>query len=606
VDNRQHSDAGRSRDWYSPHRAIVALGVVLVVIAVVGGTLGVVNADRAEQATQTLSDRYLVLQPPAREVRASVAAFQVLAEQAFGGTTNDATLLTSAVQDSNATDRSYLELEHGLALPGNRTLAPRLPEQMAAYVAARSNLGAFLAGEKSSAQTTHFAAVEVAADQTLDTALGTLQSTITTHLSQTAEQARSAANAARVGLLWSLFVGCGLAAIAITLLARKAYAVERETARRDEVQAALTKRSEFEARLQRALEMSKAEPPVFDLVGEALASAAPDLYSELLLADSSRAHFRQVLVSTPLPELTGCGVVSPEDCPAAARGQTMQFPSSTAIDACPNLRGRGCSALCVPVSISGSSVGVFHVTATDGVPPPEPVREDVEVVARRASERLAMLRAFELSQTQANSDSLTGLLTRRSLESAVRTLQEDGESYAVAYGDLDHFKQLNDVFGHDAGDRSLRTFSQVLRDSLRPTDIPCRYGGEEFVIVLPSCPVDEAIQVLERVRRRIADRLHAGGHPVFTVSFGLATSEQADEFHKVVTLADEALLQAKSGGRDQIIVASESRSDPVASTPSPIPDPIPTPNSAEDGPGSATQPPAGVTRDPVSALSRRA
>ena len=112
-----------------------------------------------------------------------------------------------------------------------------------------------------------------------------------------------------------------------------------------------------------------------------------------------------------------------------------------------------------------------------------------------------MLRAFEVSQTQANSDSLTGLMTRRSLESGVRSLQQEGTQYAVAYGDLDHFKQLNDVFGHDAGDRSLRTFSQVLRDSLRPADMPCRYGGEEFVIVLPSCPTSEAVQVLERVRQ---------------------------------------------------------------------------------------------------------
>ncbi len=172
-----------------------------------------------------------------------------------------------------------------------------------------------------------------------------------------------------------------------------------------------------------------------------------------------------------------------------------------------------------------------------------------------------MLRAFDVSQTEAHNDSLTGLLTRRSLESRVRDLQETGLLYSVAYGDLDHFKQLNDVFGHDAGDRALRVFSQVLRDSLRPADIPCRFGGEEFVIVLPECSVSEAVQVLDRVRQRMVDRLAAGTIPTFTVSFGLASSDQAVEFNEVVNLADHALLEAKAGGRDRIVVAGDSETD---------------------------------------------
>ena len=130
-------------------------------------------------------------------------------------------------------------------------------------------------------------------------------------------------------------------------------------------------------------------------------------------------------------------------------------------------------------------------------------------------------------------------------------------SYSVAYGDLDHFKQLNDVFGHDAGDRALRAFSQVLRDSLRPADVPCRFGGEEFVIVLPACQAVEAVQVLERVRQRLTERLMSGQLPAFTVSFGIASSDQASDFQEVVDLADQALLHAKGGGRDQIVVASE-------------------------------------------------
>ena len=208
------------------------------------------------------------------------------------------------------------------------------------------------------------------------------------------------------------------------------------------------------------------------------------------------------------------------------------------------------------MSIGGNSVGVFHVTTEDGSPPSDTVEKNVEVVARRASERLAMLRAFQVSQTQANSDSLTGLMTRRSLESAVRELHGTGTQYSVAYGDLDHFKDLNDTFGHAAGDRALRTFSQVLRDSLRPIDIAGRYGGEEFVIVLPECPVDEARQVLERVRERLAERIVVADLPPFTISFGLASSDQAADFDQVVALADTALLSAKAGGRDQVVTST--------------------------------------------------
>ena len=148
---------------------------------------------------------------------------------------------------------------------------------MTAYVAARSNLGVYLAGEKPTPQTEHIAAVEQAADAKLDTALGALQSTITSRLMATAGRAKAAANAARVGLLWCLVIGVIFALAVTTSMARKALRVEHEWTRRDAVQLDLTRRTEFEARLQRALEMAKAEVPVFDLVAEALGVAAPDL-----------------------------------------------------------------------------------------------------------------------------------------------------------------------------------------------------------------------------------------------------------------------------------------------------------------------------------------
>ena len=168
-----------------------------------------------------------------------------------------------------------------------------------------------------------------------------------------------------------------------------------------------------------------------------------------------------------------------------------------------------------------------------------------------------MLRAFEKSETQARSDPLTGLWNRRSLENQVRDLQREGTPYAVAYGDLDHFKILNDTHGHEAGDQALRLFSRVVRDAIRPNDIAARYGGEEFVVVLPDCNLKTATAVLERVRERLALALTTGRVPSFTVSFGLASSLDADTFDEVVAVADHALLAAKSAGRNRVVVAVE-------------------------------------------------
>jgi diguanylate cyclase (GGDEF)-like protein len=207
----------------------------------------------------------------------------------------------------------------------------------------------------------------------------------------------------------------------------------------------------------------------------------------------------------------------------------------------------------------------MHATgANHGVPSSEEL-ENLELSARRAAERVALLRAFEKSESQARTDPLTGLLNRRSLENQVRELQGEGTPYALAYGDLDHFKDLNDSHGHEAGDQALRLFSRVMRDAVRPADLVSRYGGEEFVIVLPDCGADAATAVLERVRERLAITLTSGRVPGFTVSFGLATSADAATFDEVVATADQALLKVKNAGRNRVLVATKlaERSEPI-------------------------------------------
>jgi diguanylate cyclase (GGDEF)-like protein len=101
-------------------------------------------------------------------------------------------------------------------------------------------------------------------------------------------------------------------------------------------------------------------------------------------------------------------------------------------------------------------------------------------------------------------------------------------------------------------------FSRVMRDSVRPNDLVSRYGGEEFVIVLPDCNTEVAVAVLERVRERLALALASGPLPPFTVSFGITSSTQHKSFEEILAAADRALIAAKSAGRNRVILADQT------------------------------------------------
>ena len=318
------------------------------------------------------------------------------------------------------------------------------------------------------------------------------------------------------------------------------------------------KRADFGRQLGEAMEMVDTEADVLAVVERAFDQIDPGAPMEMLLADSSRAHLSRAAVS-PGGGAPGCGVSSPYSCAAVRKGVTTTFETSDALNSCHKLRDRPGdprSAVCVPVSFMGRALGVLHTTGPAGIPPAAEVQRQLTTLSRHTGTRLGTVRAFTRTELQASTDSLTGLLNRRTLENRVRELTRERARFALALIDLDRFKQLNDTYGHEAGDRALRLFSQVLRESVRGEDIAGRLGGEEFVVVLADCDITGALPALERIRTQLAAAVASSAGPSFTASFGVTDSTAGVDLQELLRIADAGLLRAKDEGRDRIVVGT--------------------------------------------------
>ena len=311
-------------------------------------------------------------------------------------------------------------------------------------------------------------------------------------------------------------------------------------------------RSSFSNQLVEALEMADSEAEADKVIARAM-SAISDVHPmELLLADSSRAHLERACVH-PKNGSPNCSVESPYSCIAVRRGHPQIFPDAEALNACPKLLGRmggSLSAACVPVNFMGRALGVLHVAGAKGKPPnPEQIAQ-LTALGVHAGTRIGTLRAFERSQLQASTDSLTGLTNRRAAEEILSNLMAVDSAFAVVMSDLDYFKRLNDTQGHEAGDRALKLFADTARSVVRDRDHVVRWGGEEFAMLLPGANSERAAEVVGRLRAALAESHLLSGTPVFTASFGISDSTMARDRETLIRLADDALYRSKQAGRD--------------------------------------------------------
>jgi len=325
-------------------------------------------------------------------------------------------------------------------------------------------------------------------------------------------------------------------------------------------------RSSFSNQLVEALEMADSEAEADRVIARAMGTISDVHPMELLLADSSRAHLERACVH-PKTGSPNCTVESPYSCIAVRRGHPQIFPDAEALNACPKLLGRmggALSAACVPVNFMGRALGVLHVAGAKGKPPnPEQIAQ-LTALGVHAGNRIGTLRAFERSQLQASTDSLTGLTNRRVAEEVLANLMAVDTAFAVVMADLDFFKRLNDTMGHDAGDRALKLFADTARSVVRDRDHVVRWGGEEFALLLPGANAERAAEVVERLRAALAQAHLLSNTPIFTASFGIADSTMARDRDSIVRLADEALYRSKQAGRDRCSIGDPQLVGPAS------------------------------------------
>ena len=186
-------------------------------------------------------------------------------------------------------------------------------------------------------------------------------------------------------------------------------------------------------------------------------------------------------------------------------------------------------------------------------------RVRTQIRKKRYTERLRD--SVQLSIEAAVTDPLTGLYNRRYMETHVGTLVDQAAArnkpLSVLVLDIDYFKSINDTYGHDAGDDVLQDFAIRIRKSIRGIDLACRYGGEEFVVVMPETDMAVATMVAERLRRRIASEpfpIQKGTRTIdVTISIGIAALAPDDDAAAVIKRADQALYRAKRDGRNRVV-----------------------------------------------------
>lgn len=289
----------------------------------------------------------------------------------------------------------------------------------------------------------------------------------------------------------------------------------------------------------------------------------PDYAGVLYLLNSTKDLFEMTAVWGEAPRMEMS--FGKDECWSLSRSRAYPVADSGSSMNCRHVAAPLPGAyLCVPMMGQGEVMGILHLRKMT-----QEIKEQMAGIAQFATSvaevmalALANLKLRETLRNQAIRDGLTGLFNRRYLEETLdRELsrsKRQGSPLAVIMLDLDHFKEYNDTYGHHAGDELLMSLGELIQEQNRGEDIACRYGGEEFLLIMPGAPLEAALNRAEELNRSVKN-LHTRNTSLkpITISAGVAIfPDHGGAGMEVIQAADAALYRAKAEGRDRVLVAN--------------------------------------------------
>jgi diguanylate cyclase (GGDEF)-like protein len=264
------------------------------------------------------------------------------------------------------------------------------------------------------------------------------------------------------------------------------------------------------------------------------------------------------------PQVLGEGLMGR----TAKRGRTLRIDDQNQNMLSEAQRAQGLrSGIMVPLIVGARVVGLLNCWSITSNAFNDEDQRILEMMASQVATAVVAADSMDTTERQAHHDALTDLPNRlqlnQDLAENLKGIVESGRQAVVAMLDVDHFKALNDEFGHRVGDITLQKIAAVLRNSVRERDLLYRYGGEEFVLVFPDAGAGEAVDLAERLRKAVESTPFSGDQlrPVgpVTVSIGLAVlGSHALDFPALIDAADKAMYEAKQAGRNRVVLWHET------------------------------------------------